>query len=109
MSATLRELAEKVERVSQIYAERCDIHRDEDWFALKIQEEAGELISEYLRSSGRGRVGGSSAEALRVALENEAADLLAQLLLFCRHNRVDIEGALERKWFSHLEPTSTGQ
>jgi NTP pyrophosphatase (non-canonical NTP hydrolase) len=103
MATTLSELSERVEQVSAIYAARCDIRRDPDWFALKLQEEAGELLAEYLRGSGRGRVGERSDQAIREALEDEAADLLAQVLLFCRHNRIDVEAALERKWFSHLK------
>lgn len=103
MTAMLGELTEKVERVSMIYADRCRVRRDDDWFALKINEEAGELVSEYLRSSGRGRVGERSAEVMRTALEDEAADLFAQLLLFCRHNGIDVEAALERKWFKYLD------
>jgi NTP pyrophosphatase (non-canonical NTP hydrolase) len=101
--ATITELTERVEQVSAIYATRCDIRRDADWYALKLQEEAGELVAEYLRGSGRGRIAERSDAAIREALENEAADLLAQVLLFCRHNRIDIEAALERKWFSHLK------
>ena len=101
--ATLTELSERIEQVSAIYAARCDIRRDADWYALKLQEEAGELVAEYLRGSGRGRVAGRSDEAIRTALEDEAADLLAQVLLFCRHNDIDVEAALERKWFAHLE------
>lgn len=26
------------------------------------------------------------------------------VILYCRHNRIDIEAALERKWFKYLEP-----
>jgi NTP pyrophosphatase (non-canonical NTP hydrolase) len=101
--AGLAELSARVEEVSQLYAARCDIRRDDDWFALKLQEEAGELVAEYLRGSGRGRVGDRNPEQIELALANEAADLFAQLLLFCRHNGIDIEAALERKWFSHLK------
>ncbi len=101
--ATLTELTERLEQVSAIYAERCNIRRDADWYALKLQEEAGELVAEHLRSTGRGRVGERTEAAIRAALEDEAADLLAQVLLFCRHNRIDVEAALERKWFAHLE------
>jgi NTP pyrophosphatase (non-canonical NTP hydrolase) len=101
--ATITELTERVEQVSAIYAQRCDIRRDDDWYALKLQEEAGELIAEYLRGSCRGRVGERSEAAIRAALEDEAADLLAQVLLFCRHNQIDVEAALERKWFAHLK------
>ncbi len=101
--ATISELTERVEQVSAIYATRCSIRRDPDWFALKLQEEAGELVAEYLRGSGRGRIGERTEATIRRSLEDEAADLLAQLLLFCRHNRIDVEAALERKWFVHLE------
>lgn len=100
--ATLAELSDRVERVSAIYAERCEINRDADWYALKLQEEAGELIAEYLRGSGRGRVGERSPEVIRTALEDETADLMAQLLLFCRKNGIDVEQALARKWFTYL-------
>ena len=105
---TIVELSEKIERVSEVYAERCDIRRDDDWFALKLQEEAGELIAEYLRASGRGRMGDRIATEVHTALEDEAADLFAQLLLFCRHNGIDVEAALERKWFSHLKKIKAG-
>jgi NTP pyrophosphatase (non-canonical NTP hydrolase) len=102
--ATLADLTEKIERVSLVYSDRCNIRRNDDWFALKLQEEIGELIAEHLRLSARGRGGERSAEALRRALEDEAADVLAQLLLYCRHNAIDVEAALERKWFAHLQP-----
>lgn len=104
MTATLDELGEKVARVSALYAERCDIRRDADWYALKLYEEAGELVAEYLRASGRGRAKGRSAEAIGQQLGDEAANLLAQLLLFCRANEIDVEAALERKWFRFLSP-----
>ena len=98
----LGELDERIERVSVLYARRCAIRRDDDWYALKLQEELGELIAEHLRLSGRARLRGDEAEAMRTHLADEAADLFAQLLLFCRHNGIDIEAALARKWFVHL-------
>ena len=104
--ATLAELTDRVEQVSDVYAQRCDIRRDPDWYALKLQEEAGELVAEYLRGTGRGRVGDRDEGSIRQALEDEAADLLAQLLLFCRANAIDVEAALQRKWFRHLDPPS---
>ena len=100
--ASIAELAARIEEVSQLYAARCDTSRDDDWYALKLQEEAGELVAEHLRGSGRGRIGDRSDGQIRTALADEAADLFAQVLLFCRHNGIDVEAALERKWFSHL-------
>lgn len=102
MSRTLSELGALVAQVSDIYAERNDIARDNDWYMLKLQEELGELTAEYLRSSGRGRMKGADADAVRVALEDETADVLAMLLLFARNRGIDLEAALERKWFKYL-------
>ncbi|WP_291361160.1 MazG nucleotide pyrophosphohydrolase domain-containing protein [Devosia sp.] len=102
MSRSLPELGALVAQVSDIYAERNDIARDNDWYMLKLQEELGELTAEYLRSSGRGRMKGADADAVRVALEDETADVLAMLLLFARNSGIDLEAALERKWFKYL-------
>jgi len=102
MSRDLSELGALVAQVSDIYAERNEIARDDDWYLLKLQEELGELTAEYLRSSGRGRMKGAEAAEVRVALEEEAADVLAMLLLFARNNHIDLDAALQRKWFKYL-------
>lgn len=102
MSRTLAELIPLVAEVSDTYASRNDIARDDDWYLLKLQEELGELTAEYLKATGRGRKKGAGSSAIRQALEDEAADVLATLLLFARHNGVDLEAALERKWFQYL-------
>jgi NTP pyrophosphatase (non-canonical NTP hydrolase) len=102
VSRTLLELTQLAAQVSDIYAERNAIARDDDWYLLKLQEELGELTAEHLRATGRGRLKGAEPDAVRLAMADEAADLLATLLLFARHNRIDLDAALQRKWFSHL-------
>ena len=104
MSASLEELADRLAQVSDIYAARNSIVRDDDWYALKIVEEAGELVAEHLRLTGRGRIGSLHEAAIRQARDDEAVDLLAMVILYCRDNNIDVEAALERKWFKHLEP-----
>ena len=104
MSRTLVELEGMVARVSDVYADRFGIRRDDDWFILKLQEELGELTAEYLRGTERARLNGASAVDLRTALENEAADVLAMLLLFAQRNGIDLDAALQRKWFKYLPP-----
>lgn len=103
MSASLEELSEKVSRVSDTYATKCNIRQDDDWFVLKLQEELGELVAEFLRQSGRGRMKEMLPGEVRVALEDEAADVLAMVLLFARNENIDLEAALERKWFRYLK------
>jgi NTP pyrophosphatase (non-canonical NTP hydrolase) len=105
MGATLGDLADRIARVSDIYATRTGVRRDDDWFALKLMEEAGELAAEHLRLSGRKSGEGRSRAEIEVARGDEAADLFAMLVLYCRHNGIDLEAALERKWFKHLEAT----
>ncbi|MEQ9636093.1 MAG: MazG nucleotide pyrophosphohydrolase domain-containing protein [Devosia marina] len=102
MSRSLAELTALVAEVSDIYASRNDITRDDDWYLLKMQEELGELVAEFLRATGRGRMKGADAADVRQALEDEAADVLAMLLLFARNNGIDLDAALERKWFKYL-------
>lgn len=104
MNRDLANLAALASQVSDIYAMRHGIERNDDWHVLKLQEELGELTAEWLRCTGRGRPkgGADDAEAVRVALENEAADLLATLLVFACHNNIDLDAALERKWFKYL-------
>ena len=88
--------------VSNTYASRNAIARDDDWYLLKLQEELGELTAEYLKTTGRGRKKGADAPAIRQALEDETADVLATLLLFAHRNGIDLDAALERKWFQYL-------
>ena len=106
MNRDLATLAALASQVSDIYALRHGIVRNDDWHVLKLQEELGELTAEWLRCTGRGRPkGGADTDAVRMALENEAADLLATLLVFARHNDIDLDAALERKWFKYLPPS----
>jgi NTP pyrophosphatase (non-canonical NTP hydrolase) len=105
MGATLDELAERIAQVSDVYAARTGVRRDDDWYALKLMEEAGELAAEHLRLSGRGRRNGNTPDEITQARDDEVADLFAMVVLYCHHNGIDIEAALERKWFKHLKAT----
>jgi len=98
---TLAEVSDAAGRISDIYAGKFGIERDDDWFLLKLQEELGELAQVHLRLSARGR--GEATEQQRA---DEAADLLCQLLLYCRRFRIDPEAAVRRKWLSWLEPAA---
>ena len=107
MSRTLAQLTALVSEVSDTYASRNDIERDADWYLLKVQEELGELTAEYLKTTGRGRLKGAGPAEVRESLEDETADVLAMLLLFAGNNGIDLEAALERKWFHYLGRSAT--
>lgn len=99
------EIAEKIKKVSDIYAARFGIRRDEIWYFLKLQEEIGELAKAYVNSRGGGREGSNLAEASihKEFLSDEIADVLAHLVLFADVNGINIVEALDRKWLSHLK------
>lgn len=101
--AAIERLTRAVTQVSDTYAQRCDIERSADWHALKLSEETGELVAAYLKLTGRGRREGIAPAQLQQDLEDEAADVLAMLLLFARQHDIDLVDALERKWFQHLK------
>lgn len=102
MSRSLAQLTELVAEVGDTYARRNSIVPNGDWYLLKLQEELGEVVAEYLKTTGRARLKGADASSIRQALEDETADMLGMLLLFARANQIDLDAALERKWFQHL-------
>ena len=109
MTRTLAELTTLVAQVSDTYARLFDIDRNEDWLILKLQEELGELTAEHLRLTKRGRLKGQSLDDVIQARDDEAADLLAMLLLYAQNHKIDLDAALERKWFSYLRPENAGR
>ena len=98
---TLAEVSAAAAEISDIYAGKYAIDRDDDWFLLKLQEELGELAQAHLRLSSRGR--GAATEQDRA---DEAADVLCMLLLYCRRFGIDPEDAVRRKWLAWLEPAA---
>jgi NTP pyrophosphatase (non-canonical NTP hydrolase) len=95
---TLHELSDAAAEISDIYAGKYGIERDDDWFLLKLQEELGELAQAHLKLSSRGR-GTVPAQARA----DEAADVLCMLLLYCRRFGIDPEEAVRAKWLAWLE------
>jgi NTP pyrophosphatase (non-canonical NTP hydrolase) len=100
---SFKALTDPIQAVCDLYAERCDIRRDDDWFLLKMQEELGELVQAHLKLTGRGRTQGRDIDALTAARDDEAADLLCQVLLYCRRFDIDPDAAIQRKWLSWLD------
>ena len=98
----LKEISEQLGKVSDIYAEKFKIRRDDDWFILKIQEELGELSSVYLKLTQRARIGHDTPAELEKNLRDEIADVIAMTLLFAKHRDIDVEQALKEKWFRYL-------
>lgn len=103
MGATFEELSNRIGRCGELYARVHNITRSSDWYLLKLTEELGELTAEHLLLNGRALPNSDGSGGTREALENEAADLFGQLVLYLRDNNIDIEAAIERKWLRHLD------
>ncbi|AKU18118.1 MazG nucleotide pyrophosphohydrolase domain-containing protein [Luteipulveratus mongoliensis] len=94
----IRELTAQVEQISQTYASRFDITRDDNWQILKLHEEVGELTQAHLMRQGQARQKGLTPEAIDAAFREEVADVLSQVLLLAHHHRIDVEQAIADKW-----------
>ena len=103
MSATFKALSDRIGKVGDLYARAHAIERSADWYLLKLTEELGELTAEHLLMAGRAKPNADGSGGTREALENEAADLFGQFVLYLRANEIDIEAAIERKWLRHLD------
>jgi NTP pyrophosphatase (non-canonical NTP hydrolase) len=95
---SLLSLAARFEQASEKYAADNGINRSDEWFALKMQEELGELIQVWMKWAGHGRRKGRSQQDLHHDMSDEAADLLGQVLTFAHQNNIDLEAAILRKW-----------
>lgn len=94
----LKQLADQLEQVSQIYAQNWNIERDANWFILKLQEEIGELTQSYLMLTGKARAKGKSAEEIQAEFNEEIADVFCHTLLLARFYAIDLEKEVEGKW-----------
>lgn len=100
---TFKQLSDRISQVGELYARVHNIERSADWYLLKLTEELGELTAEHLLMAGRAKPNTDGSGGTREALENEAADLFGQFILYLRTNEIDIEAAIERKWLRHLD------
>ncbi|TDD11085.1 pyrophosphatase [Nonomuraea deserti] len=97
----LSRLSDEVESVSQRYAEKLGIERDDTWFLLKLQEEVGELTQAFLMRTGRARTKGRTEDELDAGFRAELADVLCHVVLMARHHGVDLQAEIDRKWLVH--------
>ncbi|MFE5708870.1 pyrophosphatase [Rhodococcus koreensis] len=100
----MKKLADDVEHVSRLYAERFGIDRDATWFLLKLHEEVGELTQSYLMATGQARSKGASPEELATNFHDEIADVFCQVLLLARFHGVDLDQAVAAKWLVWSAP-----
>lgn len=89
---------EAIESISEGYAAKFGLQRDDTWFMLKLQEEVGELTQAFLASTGRSRPKGRTPEEVRGDLAAELADVYCHTLLLAHHLGVNLDEAVRDKW-----------
>jgi NTP pyrophosphatase (non-canonical NTP hydrolase) len=100
----LKELTRKVKKIVEMYkGEYPDVKMDRDYFPHKLTEEWGECMKEYLMLTDRGRQKGFTKEQIKQNFSDEIADVFGYLLAFADSEGIDLEEALEKKWFVHLK------
>ena len=97
----LADAQREIEVISRVYGRLFGVERTDDWLVLKLHEEVGELTQAFLTRSGRTRDRGLTPEQTDAAMRDELADVLAHLLLLAERFGVDLDDALERKWFRY--------
>lgn len=102
-SKTFQELAANAKTIMSMYSEEYpEVTVDRDYYPFKVSEEWGECLQVYLMLTDRGRQKGYSKEQIKAMLEEEIADVIGFLMLFADSEGIDLEQALEKKWFKRL-------
>ncbi|WP_019927799.1 MazG nucleotide pyrophosphohydrolase domain-containing protein [Nocardia sp. BMG111209] len=99
----------ELDAVSQRYAQRHGIRRTPEWYVMKIAEESGELMQQFLAETGQGRSRGKTPEQLRDSVDDEIADVLCHVVLLAHHRGMDLQAAIDRKWLRHRPDATGGQ
>jgi NTP pyrophosphatase (non-canonical NTP hydrolase) len=87
-----------ITKVSNNYARKFGIRRDNNWYILKLQEELGELIQSYLMMTGKARQKDKSKAQIEAEFKKEVADVFCQVLLLAKRFNVDLEQEVKTKW-----------
>ena len=87
-----------ITKVSNNYARKFGIRRDNNWYILKLQEELGELIQSYLMMTGKARQKDKSKLQITEDFHKEMADVFCHVLLLAKHHKINLEKEVEEKW-----------
>jgi NTP pyrophosphatase (non-canonical NTP hydrolase) len=100
----MQEIIAKTKQIMQRYSEEFpEIKVDRDYYPFKLTEELGECVQTYLMLTDRGRQKGKSKEEIKQLFEDEIADVFGFLILVAENENIDLEKAIQKKWFYRLD------
>ena len=93
----LKETALHCEKAWNQYAEKFQIHRDDEFYLFKMQEELGELTRAFLELRGSEKKS-KTEEELKKKFASDVASLVGNALILALHFDVDLETDIKRKF-----------
>jgi NTP pyrophosphatase (non-canonical NTP hydrolase) len=94
----LKEAALHCEKAWSQFAEKFQIHRDDEFYLFKMQEELGELTRAFLELRGSEKTSKTTAEELKKQLASDIASLVGNALILALHFDVDLEATIKHKF-----------
>ncbi len=94
----LASLQARIKQASLAYGEAYGIDVGGDFAAMKLAEEAGEVMQAYIRLTGRSRRGRIDVAKGRHALGRELADLIGMAMIIAHDNGIDLWPMLVESW-----------
>lgn len=94
----LKEVAIHCDKAWSQYAEKFQIHRYDEFYLLKMQEELGELSRAFLELRGSEKKSRASTEELKKKFAEEIAVLVGNSLILAHHFEVDLEAIIKEKF-----------
>ncbi len=91
-------LQARIKEASLAYGGAYGIDVGGDWAAMKLAEEAGEVMQAYIRLTGRSRRGRIDPDKGRHALGRELADLVGMAMIMAHDNGIDLWPMLAESW-----------
>jgi NTP pyrophosphatase (non-canonical NTP hydrolase) len=94
----LKEIALHCEKAWSQYAEKFQIHRDDEFYLFKMQEELGELTRAFLELRGSEKKRKTTMDELKQKLASDIASLVGNALILAHHFDVDLESNIKFKF-----------
>lgn len=94
----LKELAQHCEKAWSQYAKKNHIHRDDEFYLFKMQEELGELTRAFLELRGSEKKNKPSKEDLKKRFASDIASLVGNALILALYFDVDLETTIKAKF-----------
>lgn len=94
----LKEVALHCKKAWSQYAKKFQIHRDDEFYLFKMQEELGELTRSFLELRGSEKKSKITEDDLKKKFASDVASLVGNALILALHFDVDLEANIKDKF-----------